>query len=75
MTMKDYSDEFGWLAPTGIPVLVVCGFGSQSYADVVHDRVTADPRHGVLLVIGDFDYSGEDIERDRGGPHGLLEPD
>ncbi len=54
----------GWLADAGIPVLVVRGFGSQSYADVVHDRVTADPRPAVLLVVGDFDCSGEDIERD-----------
>ncbi|WP_167532629.1 hypothetical protein [Streptomyces alboniger] len=45
-------------------MLVVRGFGSQSYADIVHDRVTADPRDGVLLVVGDFDCSGEDIERD-----------
>ncbi|WP_329128453.1 hypothetical protein OG552_36235 [Streptomyces sp. NBC_01476] len=41
------------------------GFGSQSYADVVRDRVTADPRDAVLLAVGDFDCSGEDIERDR----------
>jgi hypothetical protein len=54
----------GWLAYAGIPVLVVRGFGSQSYADVVHDRVTSDPRDGVLLVVGDLDASGEDIERD-----------
>ncbi|WP_432043466.1 hypothetical protein [Streptomyces cadmiisoli] len=45
-------------------MLVVRGFGSQSYADIVHDRVTADPRDGDLLVVGDFDCSGEDIERD-----------
>ncbi|MFG3550929.1 hypothetical protein [Streptomyces sp. NPDC047725] len=32
-------------------------------ADVVHDRVTADPRDAVLLVVGDLDCSGEDIER------------
>jgi hypothetical protein len=54
----------GRLADAGIPVLVVRGLGSQSYADVVHDRVTADPRAAVLLVVGDFDCSGEDIERD-----------
>jgi hypothetical protein len=54
----------GRLADAGIPVLVVRGFDSQSYADVVHDRVTADPRDAVLLVVGDFDCSGEDIERD-----------
>lgn len=34
----------GWLAPYGIPVLVVRGFGSQSYVDVVRDRVAADQR-------------------------------
>jgi hypothetical protein len=53
-----------WLASAGIPVLVVRGFASQSYADVVRDRVAADPRDAVLLVVGDFDCSGEDIERD-----------
>ncbi|MFZ3562911.1 hypothetical protein ACOKM5_44050 [Streptomyces sp. BH097] len=54
----------GWLDEAGIPVLVVRGFGSQSYADVVRDRVAADLREAVLLVVGDFDCSGEDIERD-----------
>ena len=33
----------GWLADLGIPVLVVRGFGSQSYADVVRERTAADP--------------------------------
>ncbi|MEW1632256.1 hypothetical protein AB0387_33680 [Streptomyces sp. NPDC089173] len=55
----------GWLAYAGIPVLVVRGFGSQSHADVVRNRVTAGPRDAVLLVVGDFDCSGEDVERDR----------
>lgn len=41
----------GWLAPYGIPVLVVRGFGSQSYVDVVRDRVAADPRDAVLAVV------------------------
>ncbi|MCX4665031.1 hypothetical protein [Streptomyces uncialis] len=54
----------GWLTPYGIPVLVVRGFGSQSYVDVVRDRVAADPRDAHLLVVGDFDASGADIERD-----------
>ncbi|MFC9484606.1 hypothetical protein ACFTZM_00815 [Streptomyces hydrogenans] len=53
-----------WLAEYGIPVLVVRGFGSQSYADVVRERVRADPRPAVLLYLGDFDASGTDIERD-----------
>ncbi|MGW1364748.1 hypothetical protein ACWCQP_46000 [Streptomyces chartreusis] len=54
----------GWLAEYGIPVLVVRGFGSQSYADVVRERARSDPRPAVLLYIGDFDASGADIERD-----------
>ncbi|WP_395367032.1 hypothetical protein ACHGLA_36455 [Streptomyces sp. YH02] len=53
-----------WLAEYGIPVLVVRGFGSQSYADVVRERVRSDPRPAVLLYLGDFDASGSDIERD-----------
>ncbi len=33
-----------WLGPYGIPVLVVRGFGSQSYVDVVRERTAGDPR-------------------------------
>ncbi|WP_215140877.1 hypothetical protein [Streptomyces sp. ISL-44] len=54
----------GWLEFAGIPVLVVCGFSSQSCADVVRDRVAHEQRGACLLVVGDFDCSGEDIERD-----------
>ncbi|MEU2872829.1 hypothetical protein ABZ769_27080 [Streptomyces olivoreticuli] len=43
----------GWPAEYSIPVLVVRGFGSQSYVDVVRDRVATDPREAVLLVVGD----------------------
>ncbi|MFE7779206.1 hypothetical protein ACFU5O_36115 [Streptomyces sp. NPDC057445] len=38
-----------WLADLGIPVLVVRGFGSQSYVDVVRARTARDPRPAVLL--------------------------
>ncbi|WP_424534240.1 hypothetical protein ACOZ38_28515 [Sphaerisporangium viridialbum] len=55
-----------WLVDLGIPVLVVRGFGSQSYVDVVRDRTRADPRRPVLLYVGDFDCSGADIEREPG---------
>lgn len=54
----------GWLEFAGIPVLVVRGFSSQSYANVVRDRVAHEHREACLLVVGDFDSSGEDIERD-----------
>jgi hypothetical protein len=52
-----------WLTEYGIPVLVVRGFASQSYADVVRRRTA---RHGraTLLWCGDFDASGAEIERD-----------
>ncbi|MFE2470262.1 hypothetical protein [Streptomyces mirabilis] len=53
-----------WLADLGLPVLVVRGFGSQSYVDVVRERTARDPRPAVLVYIGDFDCSGADIERD-----------
>ncbi|MFK0142713.1 hypothetical protein [Streptomyces murinus] len=53
-----------WLAESGIPVLVVRGFGSQSYVQVVKERPARDPRPAVLLYVGDFDASGANIERD-----------
>lgn len=53
-----------WLDEFGVPVLVVRGYGSQSYADIVARRVATDPRPAVLLYVGDLDASGEDIERD-----------
>lgn len=53
-----------WLDELGIPVLVVRGFSSQSYVQVVAERTARDPRPAVLLYFGDFDCSGEDIERD-----------
>ncbi|MFF8960772.1 hypothetical protein [Streptomyces sp. NPDC014894] len=52
-----------WLAEYGIPVLVVRGFASQSYADVVRHR-TAHGGRATLLWFGDFDASGTEIERD-----------
>lgn len=53
-----------WVRDFGIPVLICRGFGSQSYVDIVRARASADPRPAHLLVVGDFDASGEDIQRD-----------
>jgi len=53
-----------WLEGYGIPVLVVRGYGSQTYADQVAAHVADDGRPAVLLFVGDLDASGEDIERD-----------
>ncbi|MFJ1673160.1 hypothetical protein ACIOK4_43775 [Streptomyces bottropensis] len=47
----------GWLAEYGIPVLVVRGFGSQSYVDVVRERTARDGREADLAY-GDYDQSG-----------------
>ncbi|MCX5316673.1 hypothetical protein [Streptomyces sp. NBC_00154] len=40
-----------WLADLGIPVLVVRGFSSQTYVDIVRARTARDPRPAVLLYI------------------------
>lgn len=53
-----------WLDGLGVPVLVVRGFASEPYAQMVRERTAADPRPAVLLYVGDFDCSGEDVERD-----------
>ncbi|MGW7416637.1 hypothetical protein [Streptomyces sp. NPDC054863] len=53
-----------WVGPLGVPVLVVRGYGIQTYADVVRARAARDPRPAVLSYCGDLDASGEDVERD-----------
>lgn len=53
-----------WLDRYGTPVLVVRGYGSQTYADQVASHVARDGRPALLLYVGDLDASGEDIERD-----------
>ncbi len=61
-----------WLAPYGIPVLVVRGFGSQSYVDVVRERTAGDPRSAcgrrradlneMTAAIGDVDADDEMVK-------------
>ncbi|MFJ3881566.1 hypothetical protein ACIPW5_29460 [Streptomyces sp. NPDC090077] len=51
----------GWLESAGIPVLIVRGSSSQSYADVVRDRVAHEQRQAHLAVVGDYDPSGEHL--------------
>ncbi|WP_026316743.1 hypothetical protein [Actinokineospora enzanensis] len=41
-----------WLDDFGVPVLVVRGYGSQSYADVVTRRVATDPRPACCSTSG-----------------------
>jgi hypothetical protein len=48
----------------GIPVLALRGYASQTFVDEVAADVSEDGRPAVLLYAGDFDPSGEDIDRD-----------
>lgn len=53
-----------WFTPFGLPILALGGYSSQTYVnDIVRD-VGAQQRPAVLLYAGDFDASGEDIDRD-----------
>jgi hypothetical protein len=48
----------------GIPILALGGYASQTFADNVDEDVSTRGRPAVLLYAGDFDPSGEDIDRD-----------
>ena len=48
----------------GIPTLALGGYSSQSFVDEVTADVLEQPGDAVLLYAGDFDPSGEDIDRD-----------
>ena len=45
-------------------MIVLRGYGSQSYLDDVAVLIASDPRPTTLVYAGDFDPSGEDIVRD-----------
>jgi hypothetical protein len=50
--------------PLGIPVIPFGGYAGQSFVDDVIDDVRDQDRAAVLLYAGDFDATGEDIDRD-----------
>lgn len=52
-----------WFGDLGVPILALGGYSSQSYITEVIGDIPAD-RPAVLLYAGDFDPSGEDIDRD-----------
>jgi hypothetical protein len=54
----------GWFSRLQLPVIVLRGYGSQTYFDAIARMVRRDPRPTTLVYAGDFDPSGEDIERD-----------
>lgn len=53
-----------WFRHYGIPVLALGGYASQSYVNETMADVRSRGRPAVLLYAGDFDPSGEDIDRD-----------
>ena len=53
-----------WFGHMGIPILALGGYSSQSYVDEVVADVSEQDRPAVLIYAGDFDPSGEDIDRD-----------
>ncbi|MDP1820435.1 MAG: hypothetical protein Q8K58_11190 [Acidimicrobiales bacterium] len=53
-----------WFGDLGIPILALGGYSSQTYVDEVFEDVSSQDRGAVLLYAGDFDPSGEDIDRD-----------
>jgi hypothetical protein len=53
-----------WFGDLGIPILALGGYSSQTYVDDVVADVEDQDRPAVLLYSGDFDPSGEDIDRD-----------
>ncbi len=53
-----------WFADRGVPILALGGYSSQTYVDEIAADVAEQRRPAVLIYAGDFDPSGEDIQRD-----------
>lgn len=53
-----------WFADLGVSILALGGYSSQSYVDVVASDAARQKRQAGLIYAGDFDPSGEDIDRD-----------
>ena len=53
-----------WFDPMGLPVIALGGYSSQTFVDQVRADVERRDRPAVLLYGGDFDPTGEDIDRD-----------
>ena len=53
-----------WFGHTGIPILPLGGYPSQTFCDDVHDDIEEQGRPSVLIYAGDYDPSGKDISRD-----------
>lgn len=53
-----------WFADYGVAIVALGGYASQSYIDEIAQDVESQGRPAVFIYAGDFDASGEDIERD-----------
>lgn len=53
-----------WFGDLGIPILPLVGYPSQTYVSNIIQDVKSQKRPAVLIYAGDFDPSGEDIDRD-----------
>jgi hypothetical protein len=53
-----------WFGDLGIPVLALGGYSSETYCKDVRGHAWSGDRPAILLYAGDFDPSGEDIDRD-----------
>ncbi len=53
-----------WFGDLGVPIIALGGYSSQTFTDEIVVDVEARARPAVLIYAGDFDPSGEDIERD-----------
>ena len=54
---RNVADEWG------LPVVALRGYDSQTLNDRVGRAMVDDGRHAIVVYLGDFDPSGEDIER------------
>ena len=52
-----------WFGDLGVPIVALGGYSSQTDVDIVAD-VDGQHRPAILVYTGDFDPSGEDIDRD-----------
>ena len=55
-----------WYWHLGVGIVALKGYGSQTYLDEIGEDVERQGRPAVMLYAGDFDPTGEDIERDLG---------
>jgi hypothetical protein len=53
-----------WFGQLGVPILALSGYASQTYVQDVQRDKSRFNRPAVILYAGDFDPSGEDIDRD-----------